>query len=181
MTPLTLPERPLGPGEAVADFELPIVTGGRYRLSEHRGEVTVVDFWSAECPISRHHDAYLSGFAESYHARGVAFVAIDSNVYEDEAAMLHTIQAHSLTFPVLRDEGNRVADYFGALTTPHLFVLDRAGRLRYRGPINDVTFQNKVATINYLEEVVDALLLGEELTIHEREPYGCTINRAWEG
>lgn len=181
MEPSNLPTQPLGMGEQVADFELPVVTGGHYRLSEHRGQVTVIDFWSAECPVSRHHDPYLNGFAETYHPRGVTVLAIDSNVYEDDAMILHRLSEHPLGFPVLRDTGNRVADYFSALTTPHLFVLDGAGRLRYRGPINDITFQNKVATINYLEEVVDALLLGEAVTIHEREPYGCTINRAWEG
>jgi hypothetical protein len=59
-------------------------------------------------------------------------------------------------------------------------VLDERGRLRYRGAIDDITFRKKVATVNYLEQAVDALLQGQELPRRESEPYGSTINRYWE-
>lgn len=180
MTALNLPEPLLQLGEEVADFELSTMTGTEYRISDYRNQILVIDFWSAECPVSQKYDTYLKKFVNSYGPQGVTLLAIDSNVYEDEGDILRTSRKQELNFPILRDARNRVADYFDALTTPHVFVLDQSRRLRYRGAIDDITFRNKVATVNYLEQAVDALLQGQELSRRESEPYGCTINRYWE-
>lgn len=177
--PFTPPKQPLGLNQELADFELATLDGVAHRARAHVGKILVIDFWSAECPISRQYDAYFNGFAQSYGHKGVVFLAIDSNVYEDEDDIQRAIEDRGIEFPILRDTGNRIADYFGAQTTPHVYVFDGAGRLRYRGAVDDITFKNKEATINYLEEAVDALLLGNDVTISETQPYGCTIVRAW--
>ncbi len=169
----------LGPDELLTALQLSTVQGEPFQLPETGMEVLVLDFWSAECPISRQYDPYFNGFARSYGHKGVVFVAIDSNVYEDESLILRAIEERDITFPILRDLGNRLADRLGAETTPHLFVFDRGGHLRYRGAVDDITFQNKVATTNFLEEAVDALLLGQEVARPESPPYGCTIVRAF--
>lgn len=156
------------------------MTGTRDRISDYRNQILVIDFWSAECPVSQKYDTYLKNFVKKYAPQGVTLLAIDSNVYEDEGDILRTSRKQAVNFPILRDRRNRVADYFDALTTRHLFVLDQKGRLRYRGAIDDITFRNKVATINYLEEAVDALLQGNSVPHREIEPYGCTITRYWE-
>jgi peroxiredoxin len=51
--PLNLPEPLLQLGEEVADFELSTMTGTRYRMSDYRNQILVIDFWSAECPVSQ--------------------------------------------------------------------------------------------------------------------------------
>jgi thiol-disulfide isomerase/thioredoxin len=179
--PLFLPDPPLELGDELVDFELADVYGRPHRLSGYTSEVLVIDFWSAECPISQNYDPYFEGFAKSYGHKGVTFLAIDSNQYEDEGDILRAVEARNLTFPILRDPDNRIADYFGAVTTPHLYVFDRDRRLRYRGAVDDTTFKNKEASVNYLEEAVDALLLGNQVTTPDTEPFGCTINRVWAG
>ncbi|MDQ4078691.1 MAG: redoxin domain-containing protein [Chloroflexota bacterium] len=178
--PFTPPDQPLGLNDVVEDFELAAMDGQVYRISERMKDVLVIDFWSAECPISQQYDAYFNGFVKSYGPKGVAFLAVDSNWYEDENDILEAVKERDIAFPILRDRGNVIADYFHAQTTPHVFVFDNAGRLRYRGAVDDRTFKNKVTTVNYLEEAVDALLLGREVVTAETEPYGCTIVRAWE-
>ncbi|MGH2541473.1 MAG: redoxin domain-containing protein [Ardenticatenaceae bacterium] len=178
--PFNPPERPLDLDEQIVDFELPAVDGRPYRIHEQMKEVLVINFWSAECPISQQYDPYFNGFTKSYGPKGVAFLAIDSNVYEDAQDILRAIAERKIVFPILRDAGNIIADYFNAQTTPHLFVFDRLGRLRYRGAVDDITFKNKVATVNYLEQTVDALLLGRAVPLRETPPYGCTIERAFE-
>jgi peroxiredoxin len=114
------------------------------------------------------YDADLKKKVKNEAPQGVTLLAIDSNVYEDEGDILRTSRKQELNFPVLRDAPNRVADYFDALTTPHVFVLDEGGCLRYRGAIDDITFRNKVATVNYLEQAVDALLQGQEVPRREK-------------
>ncbi len=179
--PFTPPTRPLQLDGELTVFTLADLRGQPYRLRERVTEVLVIDFWSAECPISKNYDAYFNGFTKSYGAKGVEFLAIDSNQYADEGDILRTVEERDITFPILRDPDNRVVDYFGALTTPHIFVFDRAGRLRYRGAVDDRGFDNREITINYLEEVVDSLLLGRDFASRETEPFGCTIVRAWAG
>ena len=61
---------------------------------------------------------------------------------------------------VLMDSDHIVADLYEAFTTPHVFVIDREGILRYRGAVDDITFRRRQATRFFLQEAVEALLNG---------------------
>ena len=78
---------------------------------------------------------------------------------------------------VLMDTELVVTDLYEAVTTPHVFVIDRAGILRYRGALDDVRFRQPVVTRFYLEEVVEALLDGRDPPLQETPAYGCAIVR----
>lgn len=159
------------------DFELSDFNGNTYRLSAYRGQIVVVDFWSAECPISRDYDEYFNELTERFESNDVVLLAIDSNVYEDETVLTTALETRDLHFPVLRDEGNEIADAYGAKTTPHVFIVDREGMLRYRGHVDDRSWKQKEPTTNYVIPVVKALLEDDEPPIQESDHFGCTINR----
>jgi len=78
---------------------------------------------------------------------------------------------------ILIDAQHVIADKFDAMTTPHVFVLDRDGILRYRGAVDDVTFRRREATQFFLREAVEALLKGRVPELSETPAYGCTIVR----
>jgi len=78
---------------------------------------------------------------------------------------------------VLIDAEHAVADIYEAVTTPHAFIIDREGILRYRGAVDDVTFRKRKATRFFLEEAVEALLDGRLPGLTETSAYGCTIVR----
>jgi hypothetical protein len=78
---------------------------------------------------------------------------------------------------VLIDAEHVVADQYGAMTTPHVFVLDRDGILRYRGAVDDVTFRRREASQLFLREAVEALLKGKIPELSETPSYGCAIVR----
>jgi hypothetical protein len=78
---------------------------------------------------------------------------------------------------VLIDADHVVADLYKAITTPHVFLVDREGLLRYRGAVDDVTFRQRKATRFFLEEAVEALLENRLPAVQETPPYGCTIVR----
>ena len=78
---------------------------------------------------------------------------------------------------VLIDSEHIVADLYGALTTPHVFVLDREGILRYRGAVDDITFRHREATRFFLLDAVQALLDRQLPPLREAPAYGCTIVR----
>src|SRR5574341_976955 len=78
---------------------------------------------------------------------------------------------------VLLDAQHAVADLYAALTTPHIFVIDRDGILRYRGAVDDVTFRQRQPARFFLGEVVKALLEGRSPALTETPAYGCSIVR----
>jgi hypothetical protein len=81
---------------------------------------------------------------------------------------------------LLRDAHQQVADLYAAQTTPHLFVIDPEGILRYQGALDDVTFRRRTPTVNYVRQAVEALLVGRQPDPDQTPPYGCTIVRAFE-
>jgi hypothetical protein len=78
---------------------------------------------------------------------------------------------------VLRDADGSVADRYGAQTTPHVFLINRQGILRYRGAVDDVSFRQREPTRFYLREAVEALLAGRLPEVADVQPFGCTIVR----
>ncbi len=70
-----------------------------------------------------------------------------------------------------------MADLYEAQTTPHAFVIDRQGVLRYAGAVDNVAFRQRTATRFYVEEAVEALLEGRQPPVSEQPPFGCAITR----
>ena len=101
---------------------------------------------------------------------------VASNRNESSQLLQQAAQARGLS-RVLVDAGHGVADLYGALTTPHVFVIDREGFLCYRGAVDDMTFRQRQATRFYLRDAVEALLQGRQPEVSEIPAYGCTIVR----
>jgi hypothetical protein len=78
---------------------------------------------------------------------------------------------------ILLDHEHSVADLYEAQTTPHAFVMDRQGILRYRGAVDDVAFRQRTATRFYVEEAVEALLEQRLPAVQESPAFGCVIVR----
>jgi len=164
-------------GELVNDFALLDSRGERYRLSQLRGRVVVLVFWSAECPVSAEYDAFFNELPARYAAGQVVVLGIDSNVNYGQGEIAEAISARGVRFPILRDGDGDIADRFGALTTPHVYIVDSSGRLVYQGAVDDRTFRQREATVNYVDDALAALVAGTKPSIAQTEPYGCTIVR----
>ena len=161
--------------QPVPDFELPDFDGNLHRLSDHRGHIVIVNFWSCECPHSERTDkAILSMFVQ--WRDDVSMMSIASNRNETPSALKEAAETRRLP-QVLLDAECRVADLFDAQSTPHVFVIDRDGILRYRGSVDDVTFRHRTPTRFFLDEAVESLLEGHLPTLTETPAYGCAIVR----
>lgn len=157
------------------DFSLKDLDGRTHRLAEQKGHVVVLNFWSAECPWSARADEIVAELRPGWGDQ-VVYWSLASNVGEGEAELRGVAAAKGLQ-PVLRDEDHAVADLYGAVTTPHFFVIDPLGFLRYAGAPDDVTFRQKAPTRGYLAEAVQAALQGEGPEVAETPGYGCAIVR----
>ena len=157
------------------EFQLPDLQGVLHKLSDSRGRIVIINFWSAECPHSEWADRSILGCLLQW-GEDVQLLSIASNRNEPVPMLEAVSQARQLPI-VLHDAEHGVADLYQAVTTPHIFVVDQDGLLRYRGAVDNFTFRHRKATRFYLEEVVEALLAGHVPELQETLAYGCAIVR----
>ena len=160
--------------QSAPDFELPDLNGNLHRLSDYRGRIVIVNFWSCECPHSERTDKAIMAMFMQW--RDVVMLSIASNRSENVETLKTASDARRLP-TVLLDANCRMADLFEAQTTPHVFVIDREGILRYRGSVDDFTFRNRIPTRFYLDLAVESLLNGQLPALAESPAYGCAIVR----
>jgi peroxiredoxin len=160
--------------QSAPDFELPDLDGNLHRLSHYRGRIVIVNFWSCECPHSERTDKAIMAMLMQW--RDVVMLSIASNRSENVEALKTAADARRLP-TVLLDANCRVADLFEAQTTPHVFVIDRVGILRYCGSVDDFTFRNRIPTRFYLDLAVESLLNGQLPALAESPADGCAIVR----
>ena len=106
----------------------------------------------------------------------VVMLSIAANRSENVEALKTAADARHLP-TVMVDALCVVADLYEAQTTPHVYVIDREGILRYRGAIDDMTFRKRAPTRFFLDEAVESLLKGHLPELTESPAYGCTIVR----
>jgi hypothetical protein len=106
----------------------------------------------------------------------VVLLSIASNSHEDLGLISQAARERRLP-ALLLDRDQSVADHYFAQTTPHFFVIDQHGTLRYQGTFDDLTFRQRTATRHYLVEAVAALLAGHLPALDTTPPYGCAIVR----
>jgi peroxiredoxin len=115
--------------------------------------------------------------AEDYSARGVNVIAINANSTETVDQMKAHAADYKLSFPMLRDKGNKIADMLGAEVTPEAFVLDANNKLVYHGRIDNSKPGTNI-TSNDLRDALDAMLAGKPVAKTEVSAFGCSIKRA---
>ncbi len=162
--------------EAAPEFNLPDLDGRMHAPTEGRGHILVLNFWSAECPHSARLDQAMAGLLAGWGDK-VEVWCIAPNANEGEATLRLAAEARGVR-TVLRDDSQVVADRYGAVATPHLFVLDREGILRYTGAPDDATFRQRDPTRNYLSEAIEALLAGRQPDPAETRAFGCAVTRS---
>jgi peroxiredoxin len=157
------------------DFELPDLHRKLHKLSDYRGRVVIVNFWSAECPHSERTDRLMIDSLVRWGEK-VLLLSVASNRSEPAQMLGEAAKARRLPI-VLIDAKQVVADLYEAAATPHAFVIDGEGILRYRGAVDDTRFRQPKPARFYLEEVIEALLDGLKPPIEETLAFGCAIVR----
>ena len=172
-------------GREIDDFSLKSQFGKEYALSDlSDSEAVVVVFLGAECPLAKLYGPRLARLADKYAEQNVAFVGVDSNRQDSIQEIAAYAHRHKINFPVLKDTGNEVADAFGAIRTPEVFVLDKNRVVRYWGRVDDqygfadgVGYQRPSATRHDLVEAIDEILAGKDVSVATTEALGCHIGR----
>jgi peroxiredoxin len=138
---------------------------------------TVLIFVAVQCPVSNAYNERMEKLAQEYQAKGIAVIGINSNVAEDAAAVKSHASTHNLTFPILKDPGNKIADKFGASVTPEAYLIDRNNKLVYHGRIDNARNAAEVQSAD-LRNAIEATLSGKPIEKTEAKAFGCSIKRS---
>ena len=179
-TPLYGNDVPAPPaiGATIVDFTLPDTDGKEHSLNSLKGKNgTVLIFIAVQCPVSNAYNERMEKLAQDYTARGISVVGINSNSSDSADAVKAHAAAHHLTFMILKDSGNKIADSFGATKTPEAYLLDAGNKLIYHGRIDN---SRDTAQINSseLRDALDATLSGKSVAKTTAAAFGCSIRRA---
>ncbi|HYV94848.1 MAG TPA: thioredoxin family protein [Chitinophagales bacterium] len=171
-------------GDKADDFKLKNVDGKMVSLADYNdAKGFIVIFTCNHCPYAKAYEQRIMDLDKKYKALGFPVIAISSNdatVIQDDSYNNMVIRAKEkgYTFPYLFDETQQVARKFGAMKTPHVFVLSKmpkGNEVKYIGAIDDNTEDASLAQHHYVEDAVNALLQGKDVPVTETKAIGCTI------
>ncbi len=175
-----------GIGEPAPDFTLMDYDGNSHTLSSYSGKIIVLEWINHGCPFVKKH--YNSGNMQSlqkaYTDKGAIWFSICSSApgrqgyMTAEQANEITQQKEASPTAVLFDPEGTVGKLYNALTTPHMFIINKQGTLVYNGAIDDIRSTNVddiAEAKNYVQCALDELLAGGTVSVETSQPYGCSV------
>jgi peroxiredoxin len=171
-------------GKPAPEFTLTDLDGTSHALSSYRGKTVVLEWFNPKCPFVKfaHTKGPLTDQAAKETHSGVVWLAINSGAPGKQGHGVDTNKAgvaeYGMKHPVLVDESGEVGRNYGAEKTPHIYLVDDKGTLRYRGAIDNAPFgevDGDGKYVNYLSAALDELRASKPITTPETPSYGCTV------
>ena len=174
----------IGSKAPLTDVKMKDISGKMLSLEDLKKENGLLVIFSCNtCP-------FVLGWEDQYPELGkhtakneIGMVLINSNEgkrKDDDSleAMKKHFKEAGYNTPYVIDENHKLADAFGAKTTPHVYLFDRDMKLVYRGAIND-KYENKEATATkfYLNNAIEQLVKGQKIDNPTTQERGCSIKR----
>lgn len=163
--------------EKIENFTLRDSNGKEHSLSDYKNsKAIVVMFIATECPVSNDYNSRMEKLFNVYKEKGITFLGINANKAESIERIKEHAEENNLTFTILKDEKNIVADKFNASVTPEIYVLNSSFDVLYRGRIDNARNESEVVSKD-LENALNEILLEKEVSKKETKAFGCTIKR----
>jgi peroxiredoxin len=173
-------------GEAAPDFSVTDSNGKTQTLAQYKGKTVVLEWNNPECPFVRKH--YSSGNMQKQQADavadGVVWLTINSGAngkqghLDGAGANAFVAQYHATPTAYLLDPDGKVGKLYGARTTPHMYVIDASGTLRYMGGIDSIASTDKedlAKATQYVRQALAELKAGKPVSTATSQPYGCGV------
>lgn len=175
----------LSTGDAAPPFTLPSADGRQVSLKDFAGKIVVLEWFNPGCPFVKKH--YNSGHMQSMQmdaaAKDIVWLTVNSTNsehrdYASPEKSKAVVEEHGMkSAAYLIDADGTVGKAYGAKTTPHVFIVDKAGTLVYRGAIDDQANTNgdPSKATNYVSNALEELRSGKKITTSETKEYGCSV------
>ncbi len=173
-------------GESAPDFTLTDVHGNEHTLSDYEGKLVVLEWINHGCPFVRkfYDVGEMQRLQQKYTEKDVIWLVICSSkpgsqgYYEPEEAARVSEEKEAKHTAYLIDADGTVGRLFGAQVTPHMYIIDEEGILRYNGAIDSIRSASSddiERADNYVVAALSQIMAGEEVEIAVTRPYGCTV------
>lgn len=160
--------------------------GQRVSLADFKGRHVVLEWVNPGCPyVQKHYGASnMQATQKAATSRGVVWLAVNSTSpdhgdYKTPAAMTAWMQANrAAASATLMDSDGKIGQAYGARTTPHLYLIDPAGKLVYAGAIDSKPTANPAdiaSATNHVRQALDEALSGKPVSVASTRPYGCSV------
>ena len=172
-------------GSPAPDFTVQDATGKVHSLKDFAGKEVVLEWTNHDCPfVVKHYSGNMQQLQKTYTEQDVVWLSVISSkpgsqghIDGAKSAELTTSRGAAPT-AVLFDESGVMGKAYDARTTPHMYVIDKAGVLQYMGGIDSIP-SAKVDDIAkatpYLANAAAAVLAGQTPDPAVTKPYGCSV------
>ena len=174
------------PGGAAPDFSITDTAGKAVKLSDFKGKFVVLEWTNPECPFVQKHyvSQNMQGLQKEWAAKEVVWLSINStnqssSEFKTPQQMSEWMKAKGAAQKAtLIDATSAAGKAYSAKTTPHMFVIDPAGKVLYNGAIDDKRSANPAdakTAKNYVRAALTEATTGKPVTVASTTPYGCTV------
>ncbi|HIB36125.1 thioredoxin family protein [Mesonia sp.] len=171
-------------GDVATDFKLKNIDGKQVSLSDYStAKGFIVVFTTNHCPYAKAYESRIVALDKKYKTKGYPVIAInpnnpDKNKQDSFENMKLRAKQKGFTFPYLLDEGQKIYPQYGATKTPHVYILEKENKeliVKYIGAIDDNYQDVNAVEEKFVENAIDELLAGEEVSVKTTKAIGCSI------
>ena len=168
------------------DFTATTASGKTVKLSDFKGKKVVLEWTNADCPFVKKHYSSdnMQSLQKKYTQDGVVWLSVISSA-KGKQGNVSAAEANKLTHSrsaapseVLLDESGSIGKMYSAKTTPHMYIIDEQGMLRYMGAIDSVRSTNAgdiPKSVNYVDKAMAELASGKPVSEPITQAYGCSV------
>jgi peroxiredoxin len=173
-------------GSEAPAFTLKDTSGKEHSLADYKGKFVVLEWFNEGCPFVKKH--YTSGnmqkLQQEYTGKDVVWLSINSSAPGNQGHVTPETAPKTIAewkmnaTKILLDHDGKVGRMYGAKTTPHMFVIDKAGKLVYQGAIDSKPTPNTADVAdaeNYVKVALDSTMAGKPVENASTKPYGCSV------
>ena len=165
-------------GAPAPQFALQDQNGKTVNLSDYSGKIVVLEWFNDGCPFVQgaYKDNAMNNTASKLAEKGVVWLAVNTTSSSNVEHNKQIAAEWKIDRPILDDSSGTVGHLYGAKTTPHMFVIDKDGKLAYMGAIHNQKDGEK--RVNYVEKAVNELLSGQSVSEPQTKSWGCSVKYA---
>ncbi|HSI05879.1 MAG: thioredoxin family protein [Myxococcota bacterium] len=169
-------------GNKAPDFTLSTTDGKKVSLHDFAGKTVVLEWFNPDCPFVKfaHGDkGPLVAQPKRATGEGVVWLAVNSSAPGKQGngteRNVKAAKEYGMSYPILLDSDGKVGKLYGAKTTPHMYVIDKEGVLRYNGALDNAPLgKADGSAINFVDAAIKGVATGK-VEKAQTEAYGCSV------
>lgn len=176
-------------GQPAPAFTAKDTNGKTVSLADLKGKTVVLEWSNHECPFVKKHYSgnNMQALQKKWTGQDVVWLTVVSSPVGEQgyvdAAQANRLTAERGAAPsaVLLDPKSQIARAYGATVTPHMYVIDKTGKLAYAGGIDDkpsTRIDDLKGAKNFVDSALTELAQGKAVSTTTARPYGCTVKYA---